>query len=293
MSSSANPSFATALLAGGIAGTSVDLGLYPLDTLKTRLQSSAGFFATGGFRGVYRGVGSALVGSAPGAALFFCTYETVNSLLSARPPHDLHDAAAAGSENSGAVQHAMAATAGEVAACAVRVPTEVVKQRAQAGQFSSSRAALTAVLARHRIAGWCGVARELYRGWGITVAREVPFAVIQFPLWEALKAWGRRRQCLDRRKGQDVGGLESAVYGSASGAVAAAITTPLDVLKTRIMLSTKGQSVGAVAVAILREHGVRPFFAGIGPRVVWISAGGAIFLGSYQWAVNALQGFKP
>ena len=28
---------------------------------------------------------------------------------------------------------------------------------------------------------------ELYRRWSITVMREIPFAVIQFPLWEAMK----------------------------------------------------------------------------------------------------------
>src|SRR5512140_1139106 len=79
-----NPPFQTALLAGALAGTTVDLSLYPLDTLKTRLQSSSGFLASGGFSGVYRGVGSAIVGSAPGAALFFCTYEYSKSFLSAR-----------------------------------------------------------------------------------------------------------------------------------------------------------------------------------------------------------------
>ncbi|KAK0780637.1 S-adenosylmethionine transporter [Friedmanniomyces endolithicus] len=40
------------LIAGGLAGTTVDLSLFPLDTLKTRLQSAAGFRASGGFRGV-------------------------------------------------------------------------------------------------------------------------------------------------------------------------------------------------------------------------------------------------
>jgi solute carrier family 25 S-adenosylmethionine transporter 26 len=41
---------------------------------------------------------------------------------------------------------------------------------------------------------------------------------------------------------------------------------------------------------ILRDSGPRAFFAGIGPRILWISAGGAIFLGSYQWAYNNLSG---
>ncbi|KAL7624469.1 S-adenosylmethionine transporter [Parahypoxylon ruwenzoriense] len=312
------PPFATALLAGGIAGTTVDLSLFPLDTLKTRLQSSEGFFPSGGFRGIYRGVGSAVVGSAPGAAFFFCTYEGVKGLFapttsrssssssSSSIDNDLiiHGTAAAiGGEGESRrtwrdpAVHMLAASLGEIAACAVRVPTEVVKQRAQAGQHGgSSAAALGAILSQHRHIGLAGVWRELYRGWSITVMREVPFTVIQFPLWEALKSWGRdRRRHHHHMAGGAYGNIEvsageSAVYGSIAGAAAAGITTPLDVLKTRVMLSKERESVFAVLKDLLTSHGIRPFFAGIGPRVMWISAGGAIFLGSYQWAVNALQG---
>ncbi|KAI1095147.1 mitochondrial carrier [Rostrohypoxylon terebratum] len=301
------PPFATALLAGGIAGTTVDLSLFPLDTLKTRLQSHAGFFPSGGFRGIYRGVGSAVVGSAPGAAFFFCTYEGVKSALASRrlrlaggglqadPVHGDGGGGLARSWEEPA-EHMLAASLGEVAACAVRVPTEVVKQRAQAGLHGgSSAAALTAILSRFPTIGLAGVWRELYRGWGITVMREVPFTVIQFPLWEALKGWGRRRKngaVTTKGSGNvvEVSAGESALYGSVSGAVAAGITTPLDVLKTRVMLSKEREKVFTVLTDLLRNHGIRPFFAGIGPRVMWISAGGAIFLGSYQWAVNALQG---
>jgi len=67
--------FIHALVAGGLAGTSVDVALFPIDTLKTRLQSPQGFLKSGGFRGVYNGLGAAAAGSAPGAALFFSSYE--------------------------------------------------------------------------------------------------------------------------------------------------------------------------------------------------------------------------
>ena len=320
-----NPPFQSALLAGALAGSTVDLSLFPLDTLKTRLQSSQGFFASGGFRGIYRGIGSALVGSAPGAAFFFCTYEATKSFLSTRRwPLPLSGTPADGlnvpSPSSPALDHMIAASLGEIAACSVRVPTEVVKQRAQAGQHDgSSLSSIKAILALHRTVGVVGVWRELYRGWGITIFREVPFTVIQFPLWEALKAWGRERRertgaglfgepaaaaaaaavATRPRQGGDaappsviireVSAPESALYGSMAGAVAAGITTPLDVLKTRVMLSAQKESVPSIVRSILRDHGVRPFFAGIGPRVAWISAGGAIFLGSYQWAINMLS----
>ena len=275
--SSPSPSFQTALLAGALAGTTVDLSLFPLDTLKTRLQSSAGFLKSGGFSGIYRGIGSALVGSAPGAAFFFCTYEGAKDMLGRQYSEGGH---------GGALTHMVAASLGEVAACAIRVPTEVVKQRAQAGLHGgSSAAALGAILGQYSIHGLRAVWRELYRGWGITVFREVPFTVIQFPLWEALKSWGRER----RGDGREVSAVESGLYGSFAGAVAAGLTTPLDVLKTRVMLSRERVSVVETCARMMREEGVRPFFAGLAPRVTWISIGGAIFLGSYQWAVNTLR----
>lgn len=229
------------------------------------------------------------------------------------------------------MDHMAAASLGEIAACAVRVPTEVIKQRAQAGQHGGSSLSSLRAILRHRnghghghghghsstLSAWATVWRELYRGWGITVLREVPFTIIQFPIWEGLKSYSRRRrrekqqeqqQLLDpaaasrassrsssddnnnnNNNNGDVGAAESALYGSIAGAVAAGITTPLDVLKTRVMLSSQKTSVAEVVVSILRQHGIRPFFAGIGPRVAWISVGGAVFLGSYQWAVNTLE----
>ncbi|KAL2203481.1 PET8 protein [Sarocladium strictum] len=286
--SSTSPSFRSALLAGALAGTTVDLSLFPLDTLKTRLQSSAGFFPSGGFNGIYRGVGSALVGSAPGAAFFFCTYETAKDILG---PRLINQHGKTNDVLGEALTHMAAASLGEVAACAVRVPTEVVKQRAQAGHHGgSSAAAFRAILTSSRSP--FRVWRELYRGWTITIFREVPFTVIQFPLWEAMKRWSRGRRAAQTGGAQDVVGdvsaFESAAYGSVSGGIAAALTTPLDVLKTRVMLSKERVSIGTIVGKMIREEGWRPFFSGLAPRVTWISIGGAIFLGSYQWAANTM-----
>lgn len=222
------------------------------------------------------------MGSAPGAALFFVTYEGVKAALT---PTGLNGRKA----DVGAGTHMLAASLGEVAACAIRVPTEVVKQRAQAGQSPSSIAALRSILGLRASHGTLHVFRELYRGWSITVMREVPFTVIQFPLWEALKSYSlSRRSELTRPK--DVTAAESAIYGSISGAIAAAMTTPLDVLKTRMMLAKERESVVALTSRIWREEGGKAFLRGIEPRMAWISIGGAVFLGSYQWASNLLAG---
>ncbi|XP_049719188.1 S-adenosylmethionine mitochondrial carrier protein isoform X6 [Elephas maximus indicus] len=148
-----SPGFTTSLLAGGVAGVTVDLVLFPLDTIKTRLQSPQGFNKAGGFRGIYAGVPSAAIGSFPNAAAFFITYEYVKWLLHTDSSPYLMP-----------VKHMLAASAGEVIACLIRVPSEVVKQRAQVSA-SSTVQIFTDILYQEGIQG-------LYRGYKSTVLRE-------------------------------------------------------------------------------------------------------------------------
>ncbi|XP_010569163.1 PREDICTED: S-adenosylmethionine mitochondrial carrier protein isoform X2 [Haliaeetus leucocephalus] len=202
-----------ALAAGGVAGVCVDLILFPLDTVKTRLQSPQGFRKAGGFRGIYAGVPSTAIGSFPNAAAFFITYENVKSMLHHGSTSYLTPAT-----------HMVAASLGEVVACLIRVPSEVVKQRAQVSPSSSTLRILSHTLYHEGIQG-------LYRGYKSTVLREIPFSLVQFPLWESLKdlwSW---------KQGHVVDSWQSAVCGAFAGGFAAAVTTPLDVAKTRIMLA--------------------------------------------------------
>ncbi|KAK9469740.1 mitochondrial carrier [Lipomyces arxii] len=256
------------LISGGAAGTCTDLFFFPVDTLKTRLQAKGGFFANGGWSGMYRGVGSAITGSAPGASLFFLTYEAMNTTL--YPMFSKYY-----TENTAHVfTHMAAASLGEIAACTVRVPTEVIKQRAQALHYSSSLAALRSVLSN---ATGEGVFRGLYRGYSTTIMREIPFTMIQFPLYEGLKRY--RAHVTGREK---VNAAEGAVCGSIAGGVAAACTTPLDVIKTRMMLGSAREPVLQLVTTIAREEGLGGFFKGVAPRTMWISLGGAVFLGVYE-----------
>ncbi|KAH8818870.1 mitochondrial carrier domain-containing protein [Flagelloscypha sp. PMI_526] len=268
------PAFFQSLVAGGMAGTSVDLLFFPIDTIKTRLQSPQGFLKAGGFKGIYRGIGSVGVGSAPGAALFFSTYDTLKHNLPL-------------SEEAAPLKHMISASVGEVAACLVRVPTEVVKTRAQTSSHNTSTSAsLVAARTTIQAEGWKG----LYRGFGITIMREIPFTAIQFPLYEHLKTrlsdWVHRKPLYAH---------EAALCGSIAGGVAAAATTPLDVLKTRIMLDLRSAGGERMPSALSRfyqiyaNEGAKALFSGVVPRTMWISAGGAVFLGVYEWAVHGLM----
>ena len=95
--SNAGPSFAMAVLAGGFASATVDVSIYPLDTLKTRLQAPQGFQRAGGTTGLFRGVMAAAVGAVPGGAVFFGAYEYTRQMAQGGDsnPHWTTDAVAA------------------------------------------------------------------------------------------------------------------------------------------------------------------------------------------------------
>ena len=179
--------FWKALFSGGIAGLSVDIALYPIDTVKTRIQSPQGFFRAGGFRDMYKGISVVAMGSAPGAALFFSTYESMKHVLNDRFGYG---AGAAEQHTTRLLPqpaiHMLAASIGEVIACIVRVPTEVIKQRMQAGSGGAAKASMWDTFSSlWRIEGVQG----LYKGFNITIMREIPFAFIQFPIYESLKVY--------------------------------------------------------------------------------------------------------
>lgn len=259
-----------ALVAGAIAGAAVDLTLYPLDTIKTRLQSQQGFAASGGFKRIYAGVPAIAVGSAPGAALFFVSYEKSKRYFDKIFPHS-------------AYAHMTAAGFGEIVACLIRVPTEVIKQRAQASPSMSVPRLVIHGVYNEGLSGF-------YRGYWSTVSREIPFSIIEFPIWEYLKkSWSEKQ-------GHPVSALQTAACGSIAGAIAAGATTPLDVAKTRIMLSRKvtgsRMTIRSVLTDIYRVKGMKGIFAGFWPRITWMALGGFVFFGAYDKAVRFVNAIE-
>ncbi len=102
------------------------------------------------------------------------------------------------------------------------MPFELTKQQLQAGVATSATSALRATYATHGL-------RAFWQAYTATVAREVPFSLIQFPLYELLRRTVRNH--LGRTHDTPAA---SALCGSAAGVVAAALTNPIDVVKTRI-----------------------------------------------------------
>ncbi|KAF9807008.1 hypothetical protein SFRURICE_011152 [Spodoptera frugiperda] len=222
------------LVAGAIAGVSVDVTLYPLDTLKTRLQSAQGFQKAGGFSGVYRGLLTVAATSMPTTALFFVSYEATKTLCQPLVATQYTP-----------MVHMFAASVGEVA-----YKTE-------------------------------GFFRGVYRGFGSTVLRDLPFSFIELPVWEMLKTTVRKYN------NGEISSFQSAICGSIAGGFAAVLTTPLDLAKTRIMLSDGYRVSGKMRIrpvltSIYIESGFKGLFAGVMPRMTAIMIGGFVFFGVYE-----------
>ena len=256
--------YGVVLTSGAAAGLAADVVLFPLDTLKTRLQSSQGFWRAGGVRGMYAGLASLATGSMPSAAIFFCTYEGIKSVTCSGRATQLQVASG----------HMAAATFAEVASCVVRVPCEVIKQRTQIIPNVTSWNVLQLTVKTQGVAG-------LFQGYTSTVMREVPFALLQYPMWELFKdGWAQRQ-------GSPTDPWQSAVCAGIAGGISAGVTTPLDVAKTRIMLATVGTPLASSSLLyalrmVSAERGISGLFAGLVPRITLVSLGGALFLGSYD-----------
>lgn len=167
---------------------------------------------------------------------------------------------------------------------AIRNPAEVLKTQQQAGLVGGSAAAVKEAVAREGLDG-------LYRGFGSNVLYAFPTDAIKFVVYEALQRSFTRK----------LNPLESSVCGSAASCVAQLCSTPLDVLRTRIMTQEDRQeggegedegeqgsaSVLGTARAIVEDEGVGKLFSGLAPRLARAVLSGAIQFGSYELTKGA------
>ncbi|EXB24794.1 hypothetical protein L484_005173 [Morus notabilis] len=180
-------------------------------------------------------------------------------------------------------QFLTAGAVGGLAASLIRVPTEVVKQRMQTGQFSSAPDAVRLIASREGFKG-------LYAGYGSFLLRDLPFDAIQFCIYEQLRL---RYKVAAKR---DLNDPENAIIGAFAGALTGAITTPLDVIKTRLMVQGSANQYKGIfdcVQTIVREEGPPALLKGIGPRVLWIGIGGSIFFGVLESTKRLLAQRRP
>jgi hypothetical protein len=167
---------------------------------------------------------------------------------------------------------------------------QVVRQRQQV-QTAADRAAgsgyrgsLHAAAVIARVEG----PLALYRGFGVTQAVWAPFNAVYLPLWEGGKRLGIAVSGAPSAKELPVQyELASAFFSSA---LAAAISNPMDVVKTRLQVSGASNVAAAVAYrgathaarSIYAAEGLAGFMRGATGRVLWVAPSTAIMFTAYD-----------
>lgn len=221
-----NVSFTVHALAGSCAGVMEHVAMFPMDTLKTHMQASPfkhrgdikALVRKRGFLGLWRGAPAVAVACVPSHAAYFSVYEAAKARLGVNEPgHHPFAAGAAG---------ALATTLHD----AVLTPMDVVKQRLQLGYY---RGAVDCVRTVLREEGWAA----LYRSYPTTVIMNFPYAATVVATNESLK------KALNPSGGHDMGAY--LLSGAGAGCVAAIVTNPLDVVKTRLQTQSQACAVAA------------------------------------------------
>ncbi|GIL61877.1 hypothetical protein Vafri_16250 [Volvox africanus] len=280
---------ASDVFAGALARAASQSTIHPLDTMKVRLQTNGKVSAkpppgmskigqlvpppaapaAGGVGALARFDGRALmatvgslykgvVGAASGAGIaigaYFAVYGVACNTLSRYtdlPPTTV------------------AFVGGGVAALGssfVKVPLAVCIRSVQAGVYPNVFAAARSITAA---AG----PRGLFTGYLPTVLEDVPDMAIKFAAYEGMRQVHRAVN-----QGRPASVQEDFAMGAVAGALAAAATTPLDVIKTNMMCNAAIRpSMSSAAMAVMKQGGPAAFFRGIGARAASNGINSAVF----------------
>ncbi|KAI3620253.1 hypothetical protein CBS9595_002220 [Malassezia furfur] len=268
------------MIAGSLAGITEHAVMFPVDLVRTRMQvltaspaatysgmteALARISSAEGFKGLWKGIASVILGAGPAHALYFGTYELVK------------DHTGGNREGLQLMSTGVAGAAATIVSDAFMNPFDVIKQRMQ--------------LEGNPYTSVVNCARDLYKTEGLrafyvsyptTLTMTVPFTAIQFATYE----WAKKLF----NPADSYSPMTHVVAGGFAGATAAALTTPLDVAKT--LLQTRGCSpdpairnttsmVQAFKIIQQRE-GYRGFMRGLTPRIFTHMPSNALCWLSYE-----------
>lgn len=302
------------MLAGGLGGIVGDTAMHSLDTVKTRQQglthnikykNMVSAYLTilkeeGLFRGLYGGYSPAILGSFPSTAAFFGTYEFTKRKLIG--DYHVNETAA----------YFIGGILGDLASSIFYVPSEVLKTRLQLqGRYNNPYTkgsgynykglgnAISSIIKTE------GSATFVF-GYKETLFRDLPFSALQFAFYEKF----RQLAIYYNNLSQELPISIELATGASAGGLAGVLTTPLDVIKTRIQTATtttinsntnpstsgttkasarsplsailsRSSTIKALG-SIYKNEGVLGLFSGVGPRFIWTGVQSSIMLLLYQ-----------
>ncbi|CAD6197212.1 unnamed protein product [Caenorhabditis auriculariae] len=269
------------LAAGALAGAVEHCVMFPFDSVKTRMQSLCpcpetkcptpvhslmSIVKREGWMRPLRGMNAVAVGSMPAHALYFTVYDKMKEFLTGNT---------VGHGNS--LSYAASGVFATLIHDAVMNPAEVVKQRMQMA-FSPYGSSLECVRCIYRREGL----GAFYRSYTTQLAMNVPFQAVHFTCYEFWQQILNPEHKYDPKSHLIAGGL--------AGGLAAALTTPMDCVKTVLNTqqtaeTVEGSAAGGrrilVAAAyqyrgvsdairtIYTQRGVGGFVCGLQARVIF------------------------
>ncbi|CCC67538.1 hypothetical protein NCAS_0A09800 [Naumovozyma castellii] len=279
------------LLAGAFAGIMEHSTMFPIDALKTRIQSTTtkGTEQTStsiikqiskistmeGSLALWKGVQSVILGAGPAHAVYFATYEFTKAHLIPDSQRETHQP----------IKVAVSGATATVASDFFMNPFDTIKQRMQISDLKKEKVYNVA----KKIYNLEGLS-AFYYSYPTTIAMNIPFAAFNFMIYESASKFFNPLHHYNP--------LIHCLCGGISGAIAAAVTTPLDCIKTVIQI--RGSSVVSLEVmkkantfkkatsAILMVYGWKGFWRGLQPRILANMPATAISWTAYECAKHFL-----
>ncbi|OEJ88519.1 Mitochondrial RNA-splicing protein MRS4 [Hanseniaspora osmophila] len=324
------------LMAGAFAGVMEHSIMFPIDAIKTRMQALATASASAssaisasklmqsgiirtitsistqeGSLALWKGVQSVILGAGPAHAVYFATYETVKDKISQNNKYSIPQPIVTG----------FSGICATIAADALMNPFDTIKQRMQlqtgkkrskisnnerVNSISSPTTTTAATTAQQKhvaesIVGkdlkMMHVASRIYKNEGFlafyysyptTIAMNIPFAALNFSIYEASTQYFNPSNVYNP--------WIHCLCGGISGAICAAVTTPLDCIKTVLQVRgsdsvtndefKKADTFKKASNAIYKNFGYKGFWRGLKPRIISNMPATAISWTAYECAKN-------
>lgn len=276
------------LIAGGTAGGIEATMTYPFEFAKTRVQLRAEkgiptprnpFFVisqvikTEGFRALYLGCTTLVIGTIAKDAIRFMSFDTIKRQFADPQTGSL----------SPLRSLAAGMTAGVMASTFAVTPTERIKTaliddaRASADkstrQFRNAWHCTKVLIAEHGLYG-------IYRGYVTTTMKQAGTTSVRMGTYNILKEWSQQ---YDIRQNT----LTSFGNGAVAGIVTTYATQPVDCIKTRAQ-SAKGAGTIEATRSIMQDYGIRGFWRGSTMRLGRTVFAGGILFTAYEQVVAVL-----
>ncbi|XP_077793030.1 mitochondrial glutathione transporter SLC25A40 isoform X2 [Podarcis muralis] len=225
-----------------------------------------------GVKSLWSGLFPSLAVSVPTTVVYFTCYDQLHDTFGSKIGED-HDSVPL---IAGGLARLCAATATS--------PIEMIKTRMQSRRLSYKKL-LACISSNVTQSGWL----SLWKGWGPTVLRDVPFSALYWCNYEYLK----KRLCKKLGKREPTF-LITFSSGAVAGSIAAVLTLPFDVVKTHKQtemwepVSThasqqRSLSIWELMKRIVAENGFTGLYTGIIPRLTKIAPACAIMISAYEY----------